>query len=74
MAVSLQPKVGNFRTDSTIHYEEAFMFGHEKCGAYHSAIEFAALAAQLIERLPPGYAKLIDQLSRAGIPIRLTIV
>ena len=43
------------------------MFGHEKFGAYRYSIEFAALSAQIIEKLPQGYSKLIDQLRRAAI-------
>ena len=49
------------------------MFGHEKFGAYKYSIEFAALAARIIEKLPPGYGKLIDQLRRAAISISLNI-
>ena len=49
------------------------MFGHEKFGAYQYSIEFAALAAQIIEKLPEGHAKLIDQLRRATISISLNI-
>ena len=45
------------------------MFGHEKFGAYKYSIEFASLAAQIIEKLPPGYGKLIDQLRRASVVI-----
>ena len=49
------------------------MFGHEKFGAYRYSIEFAALAAQIIEKLPEGYGKLIDQFRRAAIAIALNI-
>ena len=49
------------------------MFGHEKFGAYRFAIEFAAEAARIIEKLPPGYAKLADQLRRASSSVALTI-
>ena len=49
------------------------MFGHEKFGAYQAAIEFAGLAAQIIEKLPQGYGKLIDQLRRAAIAVPLNI-
>ena len=49
------------------------MFGHEKFGAYRYSIEFAALAAQVIEKLPAGYGKLVDQFRRASISISLNI-
>ena len=49
------------------------MFGHEKFGAYQAAIEFAGLAAQIIEKLPQGYGKLIDQLRRAAIAVPLNV-
>ena len=49
------------------------MFGHEKFGAYQFAIQFAGFATQIIERLPEGQAKLIDQLRRAAISISLNI-
>ena len=49
------------------------MFGQEKFGAYKYSIEFAALAAQIIEKLPPGYAKLLDQFRRASISVSLNI-
>jgi len=49
------------------------MFGHEKFGAYKYSMEFAALAAQIIERLPTGYGKLIDQFRRASISVSLNI-
>ena len=49
------------------------MFGHEKFGAYKYSIEFASLAAQIIEKLPPEYGKLIDQLRRASISVPLNI-
>ena len=49
------------------------MFGHEKFRAYKYSIEFAALATQIIEKLPPGYGKLIDQFRRATISVSLNI-
>ena len=44
------------------------MFGHEKFGAYHDSIEFVAFVAELIEKLPDGHGKLIDQFRRASSP------
>ena len=49
------------------------MFGHEKFGAYQYSIRFAALTAQIIERLPEGHGKLIDQLRRAAISVSFNI-
>ena len=49
------------------------MFGHEKFIAYQYSIQFAALASQIIEKLPEGHAKLIDQLRRAAVSISLNI-
>lgn len=49
------------------------MFGHEKFKAYSYAIEFVALSAQIIEELPKGFSKLIDQFRRAAIAVPLNI-
>ena len=49
------------------------MFGHEKFKAYQYAIEFVALSAQIIEDLPKGFGKLIDQFRRAAIAVPLNI-
>ena len=49
------------------------IFGHEKFGAYKYSIKFTGLAAQIIEGLPPGYTKLIDQFRRASISVSLNI-
>jgi len=49
------------------------MFGHEKFGAYRYAIEFVTLVAQIIERLPEGQAKFIDQFRRAAVLVVLNI-
>ena len=49
------------------------MFGHERFGAYKYSIEFAALSAQIIEKLPQGHGKLIDQFRRAAISVSLNI-
>ncbi len=49
------------------------MFGHERLGAYHSAIKFAALATELVASLPQGSAHLADQLRRASISVPLNI-
>lgn len=49
------------------------MFGHEKFGAYHDSIEFVAFVAELIEKLPDGHGKLIDQFRRASLSIPLNI-
>ncbi len=49
------------------------MFGHEKFGAYQDSILFVALVAEIIERLPDGHGKLIDQFRRAAISVPLNI-
>jgi four helix bundle protein len=49
------------------------MFGHEKFGAYRFAIEFASLAAAIIDKLPEGQSKLADQLRRSTSSIALNI-
>lgn len=49
------------------------MFGHEKFKAYQFAIQFVALASHIIEKLPDGHGKLIDQLRRASFAIVLNI-
>ncbi len=45
------------------------MFGHGKFGAYHDSIGFVAFVAELIEKLPDGHGKLIDQFRRALLSI-----
>ncbi len=49
------------------------MFGHEKFGAYRDSIEFVALASEIIEKMPDGYGKLIDQFRRAAVSVPLNI-
>lgn len=49
------------------------MFGHEKFKAYQYAIEFVASSAQILEELPKGFSKLIDQFRRAAIAVPLNI-
>jgi four helix bundle protein len=48
-------------------------FDHERLDVYQAAIEFVAIAAEMIERLPSGHAHLADQLSRASTSIALNI-
>jgi len=44
-------------------------FDHDKLNVYHAAIDFFAIANQVIEELPKGRSKLADQLSRAALSI-----
>jgi hypothetical protein len=46
---------------------------HEKLHVYQAAIEFLALATQLLEKIPRGQANLADQLRRASLSIPLNI-
>ena len=46
---------------------------HEKLDVYQAAIEFLALAFQMIESTPSGYSCLVDQLKRACLSIPLNI-
>jgi len=46
---------------------------HEKLEVYQKAIEFLALAMQLLESLPKGHSLLVDQLKRASISSVLNI-
>jgi four helix bundle protein len=46
---------------------------HEDLDVYRASIEFAALAAVLLEKLPRGHAALADQLRRAAFSIPLNI-
>jgi four helix bundle protein len=48
-------------------------FDHERLDVYQAAIDFVALADDLIERLPRGRAYLADQLQRAATSIPLNI-
>lgn len=46
---------------------------HEKLDVYQCSIQFLGLAADIIQRIPSGYAKLADQLHRAAFSIPLNI-
>ena len=48
-------------------------FDHEKLAVYVAAIDFIALADDVVERLPRGRAYLADQLQRAATSIALNI-
>lgn len=46
---------------------------HEELDVYQASIEFAALAAALLDRFPRGHAAIADQLRRAAFSIPLNI-
>ena len=48
-------------------------FAHEKLDVYNLALDFLALAEDLIEHLPRGRGHLADQLSRASTSIVLNL-
>lgn len=48
-------------------------FDHDKLDVYHAAIDFFAVANQVIDELPRGRSKLADQLSRAALSISANI-
>ena len=48
-------------------------FDHEKLDVYKAAIEFVAVADDLVEHLPRGRAYLAAQLHRAAVSISLNI-
>jgi four helix bundle protein len=48
-------------------------FDHEKLDVYVAAIDFVALADEIVEHLPRGRAHLADQLQRAATSIPLNI-
>ena len=48
-------------------------FDHERLDVYKAAIEFVALADDVVERLPRGRHYLADQLQRAATSIALNI-
>ncbi|MCP5091907.1 MAG: four helix bundle protein [Gammaproteobacteria bacterium] len=47
------------------------MLSFKKLDVYRCAIEFEALASEIIEMLPRGHARLIDQLDRASMSVTL---
>jgi four helix bundle protein len=49
------------------------VLGHEKLDVYQCSIEFLALANEVLEHLPNGYAFVSDQLRRAALSIPLNI-
>jgi four helix bundle protein len=48
-------------------------FGHQKLDVYQVAIDFVAVADDVVERLPRGRAYLADQLQRAAVSVPLNI-
>lgn len=48
-------------------------FDHEKLDVYRSAIQFVAVADDIVETLPRGRAYLADQLHRAATSVALNI-
>jgi four helix bundle protein len=49
------------------------MFGHERFEAYQLSIQFLKLTLDLVEKIPPGYSAVKDQLKRASLSIPLNI-
>jgi len=47
------------------------VLAHEKLDGYRCATQFLAVAARIIERLPPGNAFIVDQLQRAALSVPL---
>jgi len=48
-------------------------FDHDKVDVYHCAIDFVAVADDIVENLPRGRAYLADQLHRASLSISLNV-
>lgn len=48
-------------------------FDHEKLTVYQKALDFLAIADEIVDRLPPGHRVLRDQLQRASLSIPLNI-
>ena len=48
-------------------------FDHERLDAYQVAIDFVALANDLVEHIPRGRGHLADQLQRASLSVPLNI-
>ena len=49
------------------------MLDYERLDVYQCALQFAALAFQILEKMPRGHGELSDQLRRATISIPLNI-
>ena len=49
------------------------VFDHEKLDVYQVAIDFVALADDVVERLPRGRRYLADQLQRAAVSVPLNV-
>ena len=49
------------------------MLDHERLDVYQCALQFAALAFQILEKMPRGHGELCDQLRRATISVPLNI-
>jgi four helix bundle protein len=49
------------------------MFGFQRLDAYRTAIEFLAVAFQLIARIGRGHSDLVDQFRRAALSVPLNI-
>jgi four helix bundle protein len=50
-----------------------YRLNHENLDCYQAAIEFLALAVEILEQLPRGYSVLGDQLKRASLSVPLNI-
>jgi four helix bundle protein len=48
-------------------------FGFEKLDVYQRAVEFLAVAARLVQELPPGQHPLADQLKRAALSVPVNV-
>ena len=57
----------------SIPSEPNLQLAHERLDVYQISIKFLALSADAIERFPPGYSSLADQLRRASVSIPLNI-
>lgn len=49
------------------------VFGSERLDVYRCAIEFLAVAAQILQQLPAGHHSLADQLERAALSVPVDI-
>ena len=49
------------------------MLAHERLDVYRVSIEFLALTAEVIEKLPRGYSAVSDQLRRAALSVPLNV-
>ena len=71
--VRVRVRVRDTRNPARRPTDTRHMLDHERLDVYRCALQFAAIAFEMLEKMPRGHAELADQLRRATISIPLNI-